>query len=101
MLNTEFKILTQVLANRLRLVVSDLAGPKQSYAVKGRWIQDNPHLVRRILERIEDDTKTALISLDQSKAFAMVDHRFLAAVLETAGFEPEFRWWISILYRGP
>ena len=101
LLNTELKILARVLANRLQLVMSDLIGPEQSYAVKGRSIQDNLHLVRQILEGIEDDTEAALINLDQSKAFDRVDHRFLAAVLETAGFEPEFRKWISMLYCNP
>ena len=90
-----------VLANRLQLVISDLIGPEQSYAVKERSIQDNLHLVCQILEGIEDDTEAALINLDQSKAIDRVDHRFLAAVLETAGFEPEFRKWISMLYRNP
>ena len=101
LLNTELKILARVLANRLQLVISDLVGPEQNYAVKGRSIQDNLHLVRQILEGIKDDTEAALINLDQSKAFDRVDHRFLAAVLETAGFRPEFRKWISILYHNP
>ena len=101
LLNTELKILVRVLANRLQLVISDLIGPEQGYAVKGRSIQDNLHLVRQILEGIEDDSEAARINLDQSKAFDRVDHRFLAAVLETAGFEPEFRRWISMLYRNP
>ena len=72
--------------NRLQLVISNLIGPKQTYTVKGRLIQDNMHLSCEILEGIEDGTKATLISLDQSKAFDRVDHRFLAAVLETAGF---------------
>ena len=93
--------MARVLANRLQLVISDLIGPEQKYAVKGRSIQDNIHLVRQILEGIKDDTKAALINLDQSKAFDRVDHRFLEAVLETAGFKPEFCKWISILYHNP
>ena len=101
LLNTELKILAQVLAKRLQLVISDLIGPEQNYVVMGRSIQDNLHLVRQILEGIEDDTEAALINLDQSKAFDRVDHRFLAAVLETAGFEPEFCKWISMLYHDP
>ena len=101
LLNIELKILARVLANRLQIVISDLIGPKQCYAVKERSIQDNLHLVRQILEGIEDDTEAALINLDQSEAFDRVDHRFLAAVLETAGFEPEFRKWISMQYRKP
>ncbi len=91
LLNTELKILARVLANRLQLVISDLIGPEQTVAVKGRSIQDNLHLIREVLEGIEDGTEAALISLDQSKAFDRVDHRFLASVLETAGFKPEFR----------
>ena len=101
LLNTELKILARVLANRLQLVISDLVGPEQNYAVKGRSIRDNLHLVRQILEGIKDHAEAALINLDQSKAFDRVDHRFLAAVLETAGFKPEFRKWISILYYNP
>ena len=69
--------------------------------MKGRSIQDNLHLVRQILEGIKDDSEAALINLDQSKAFDRVDHQFLATALETAGFEPEFRKWISMLYHKP
>ena len=101
LLNTELKILARVLANRLQLVISDLIGPEQTFAVKGRSIQDNLHLIHEVLKGIEDGTEAALISLDQSKAFNRVDHRFLAAVLETAGFEPEFRRWISMMYHNP
>ena len=57
------------------------------------------HLIREVIERIENDTDAALISLDQSKAFNNVDHRFLVVVLETAGFEPESHRWINMLYR--
>ena len=69
--------------------------------MKERSIQDNLHLVPEILEGLKDDTKAALINLDQSNAFDRVDHRFLATVLETAGFEPEFRKCISVLYHNP
>ena len=101
LLNTELKILARVLANHLQLVISDLIGPEQTYAVKGRSIQDNLHLICEVLEGIEDGTEAALISLDQSKAFDRVDHRFLATVLETAGFQPELRRRISIMYHNP
>ena len=99
LLNTELKILARVLANCLQLVISGLIGPEQNYAVKGRSIQDNLDLAREILEGIEDEA--ALINLDRSKAFDRVDHQFMAAILETARFDPEFRKWISILYHNP
>ena len=101
LLNTELKILARVLANRLQLVISYLIGPEQTFAVKGRSIQDNLHLIREVLEGVEDETEAALISLDQSKAFDRVDYRFLMSVLETARFQPEFRRWISMMYHNP
>ena len=101
LLNTELKILARVLANRLQIVISDLIGPEQIYGVKGRSIQDKLHLICEVLEEIEDGTEAALISLDQSNAFDRVDHRFLSTVLETVGFQPEFRRWISMMYRNP
>ena len=101
LLNTELKILARFLANRLQLVISDLIGPEQTYAMKGRSIQDNLHLIREVLEGTEDGTEAALISLHQTKSFDRVDHRFLATVLETARFEPEFRRWISMMHHNP
>ena len=87
LLNTELKILTQVLANRLQLVISDLIKPEQNYAVKGRLIQDNFHLVCEVLEGLKDGTKAALMNLDRSKDFDRVDHRFMTTVLETVVFK--------------
>ena len=69
LLNTKLKILARVLANRLQLVISVLIGSEQTYAVKGRSIQDNLNSIREVLEGIEDGTEAALISLDLSKAF--------------------------------
>ena len=101
LLNTELKTLARVLANRLQLVISDMISPEQTYAVMGRSIQDNLHLIHEVLDGIEEGTEAALISLDQSKVFDRVDHRFLASILETAGFEPEFCKWISMRYHNP
>ena len=66
--------------------------------MKGRSIQDNLHLIREVLEGIEDDTEATLISLDQSKTFDWIEHRYLASVWETARFQPEFCRWISMMY---
>ena len=42
--------------NRLQIVISNLIGPEQNYAVKGKSIQDNLQTVREVLEGLEDDT---------------------------------------------
>ena len=101
LLNTELKIWARVLANRLQLVISDLIGPEQTYAVKVRSIQDKLHLIREILEGLKDGTEAALINLDYSKVFDRTEQRFLASVLDTAGFKPEFCRWTSMMYHNP
>ena len=93
--------MTWILANCLQLVISDLISPEQNYAVKGRLIQNNLHLVNKALEGIKDGTEAALINLNQSKAFDRVDHLFLATILETAEFRTEFCKWISMIYHNP
>ena len=99
MLNTDLKILAKILADRLQTALPSLIAPEQCCAVKGRTIQDSLHLVRTILEKVDD--KAALINLDQSKAFDRVDHGFLEAVLSAAGFGVNFRSWIRLLYASP
>ena len=66
--------------------------------MNGRLIQNNLYSVHEVLQGLENGTEAALINVDQFKAFDSVDHRFLVTVLETAGFNPEFRKWISMVY---
>ena len=101
LLNTELKILTRVLANHLQVVISDLISAEETFGVKGRSIQDNLHLIHGVVEEIKDGTEAALSTLDQSKVFDRVDHQFLSTVLETTGFQPEFRRWIGMMYHNP
>ena len=56
--------------------------------------------MRKVLEGLKDGTEAALINLDQSKALNRVDHRLLAIVLVTAGFQLEFHKWIN-MYHSP
>lgn len=96
MFNTELKILPKVLADRLQDVLNRLISPEQTCVVKSRMIQDNLHLVRTIIEKI--DREATLLNLDQSKGFDRVDHRFLEAVLSAAVYKLYFRSSIRLLY---
>ena len=101
LLNTDLKILTKILANRLRNVADDLIAPQQTYALRGRSIQSNLHLLREVIEGVLADDEAAIISLDQSKAFDRVDHRFLFKVLEKSGFQRDYLRWVRLLYQTP
>lgn len=74
-----------------------LIDSEQICAVKRRTILDNLHLVHTILDEIDD----SMVNLDQLKAFDRVNHRFLKATLEAAGFGKDFHTWIELLYQAP
>ncbi|KAI8486240.1 hypothetical protein Bbelb_359560 [Branchiostoma belcheri] len=99
LLNTDYKILTKVLNNRLQSVVSSVLHPDQTCGVPGRSIQCNLRLIRDIVVYANNNNiDCAIVSLDQAKAFDRVNISFLHKTLTKMGFGPSFRKWVSILY---
>ena len=68
LLNTELKILARVFPYRLQLIISDLIGPEQNYAVKGDQSKTTCICFARSLRGLKDNTKAPVINLNQSKA---------------------------------
>ncbi|KAJ8043332.1 hypothetical protein HOLleu_10367 [Holothuria leucospilota] len=99
LLNVDYKILAKALCNRLGTVMPDLVGSFQTCAVRGHSIQQNLWLVRDLVDYVMDrDLPCALVSLDQEKAFDMVDHGFLFKILQKFSLNPVFVKWTSLLY---
>ena len=77
LINADVKIITKVLAERLKYVLPSIIHPTQT-AVYGRKIDQNIHLVRDLIDLANrDDDTAAFIFLDQEKAFDRVNHEFL------------------------
>ena len=71
----------------------------QTCGVPGRSIFSNLNLIRDPIEYCNSKNLTlAIISLDQEKAFDMVNWIFLDRVLQRMNFGPEFRQWIRVIY---
>ena len=99
LLNTDYKICTKVLANRLKKVLSVILSEDQTCGVPGRSIYENLFLLRDTLDYIDHkQLSAALISLDQDKAFHGVNHGLLQRVLTRFNFGPSFRQWVNIVY---
>ncbi|KAI3355603.1 hypothetical protein L3Q82_018440 [Scortum barcoo] len=78
LLCTDYKILSKVLACRLREVMASVIHIDQTYCVPGRLISDNVTLIRDVLEVSSSlAVDTGLISIDQEKAFDRVEHQYL------------------------
>lgn len=53
LLNIDCKIISKVITNRLGTILSSIIGNDQTSAVKGRSIFDNIHLLRIVIDYIE------------------------------------------------
>lgn len=99
LLNTDYKLASKVITERLKLVMSSIVHHDQTCGVVGRSIFSNLQLVRDVLDMIDKTNETGiLVTLDQEKAFDRVDHDFLMRTLLKFGFGPMFCRWVGIFY---
>ncbi|KAJ3583936.1 hypothetical protein NHX12_015433 [Muraenolepis orangiensis] len=99
LLCTDYKILSKVLANRLKCFIDFLIGTDQTYCIPGRSIVDNLFLMRDAFDVCKlYNLNVGIISIDQEKAFDRVDHTFLAATLQAFGVGEHFLSWVKVLY---
>ena len=99
LLNVDYKIISKTLTNRLSSVIGKLVEIDQTCSVPGRSILDNIHLIRNAIDYVEQkDLECILLSLDQSKAFDRVSHKYMFKALKAYGFGDNFINWIKILY---
>lgn len=100
LLNTDYKILTKVLANRLKYVIGTVVSRTQAYAIPGRNIACTAASVRDIIHYLSVTSGGGIVlNLDMNKAFDRVDHCFMFALLEKLGFGTQFIDWIKLIYK--
>ena len=95
----DYKILTKILANRLKNILQTIISQEQTCSIPQRTILNNLFLIRdtRKLTK-ENNTKLYILKIDQEKAFNKIDHNFLYKTMTTMGFSNTFVQFISILY---
>ena len=100
--NTDYKIITFILATRLQKILDKTIHSNQSAYIKGRNIALNARLIVDIFEyRDENDIESILLFLDFQKAFDSVEWDFMVKVLKKYNFGENFLKWINILYNKP
>ena len=94
--NVIYKIISKVLANRLKQILSDIISPTQSAFVPGRLITDNVLVAYETLHTMHSQKKgkkgSLALKLDISKAYDRVEWPFLQGVMDKLGFPKK---WIN------
>jgi hypothetical protein len=96
--NVVYKVLSKVLANRLKVVLPSIISESQSAFIPGRLITDNIIAAFETMHTMDTKmwgrTGYMGIKLDMSKAYDRVEWLFLEAVMSKMGFDP---LWIKMI----
>lgn len=99
LLNTDYKILTKTLANRLCKILPDIINEDQTGFIKGRYIGCNIRLLEDMIHYTAvSNTPGIILNIDFEKAFDSINWRFIEKTLETFNFGSNFIFYIKTLY---
>ena len=101
MLNTDYKVYTKVLANRLKTVVHQFVTEAQKGFVPDVFIAECSMLLNLIeawINEEPDDRKGIFLFLDMEKAFDRVSYSYLNEALDALGFGPRFARAVGLMY---
>uniref|UniRef100_A0A803QN82 Reverse transcriptase domain-containing protein n=1 Tax=Cannabis sativa TaxID=3483 RepID=A0A803QN82_CANSA len=92
--STLYKVISKVLANRLKVVLDKIISPFQSAFVSGRVIFDNILIAQEIVHAISSRKKGKLgwaaLKLDMAKAFDRVNWHYLESLMFHFNFPSRF-----------
>ena len=93
--NIGYKIITKIMASRLKNILPYLVPENQGGFVKGRKIWDNVILVQEAIHSsMQNGDKGMVVKLDLANAFDRVNHNFLSQVMQRYGFAQGFINWV-------
>eukprot|EP00253_Pinus_taeda_P016264 PITA_16264 len=100
--NVIYKIISKVIANRLKTILPGIISEEQSGYVEGRQILDNILLAQEMIHSLHSRKEVGmLMQLDLSKAYDKFSWRYLEAILGAFGFCRTWIKWILALIKSP
>ena len=99
LLNVDYKILTKILADRLKNVCEALISSPQKGFVPGRQITDLTRQVYLLQDYVEaQDQEALLVMLDMEKAFDRCSWEFMIESMQAAGVGHHMITWVNLIY---
>lgn len=98
--NVIYKIISKIIANRLKRILPGIISLEQSGYVEGRQILDNILLAQEMIHSLHArKVPGMLMQLDLSKAYDKVSWTYLEAILKAFGFNQPWIRWVSELIK--
>ncbi|KAJ9552338.1 LOW QUALITY PROTEIN: hypothetical protein OSB04_016383 [Centaurea solstitialis] len=90
------KVISKVLAERLKGVLDSVVSNSQTAFIKGRSILDGPLMVNKLISWARKKRKKLLLfKVDFAKAFETLNWNYLDGVLLQMGFGDKWRSWVK------
>ena len=97
LLNTDYRLLAKILADRLKAVQGQVIGQEQTAFLKGRHIGENILVLQLLPHALPATSKAVAVFLDIKKAYDTVSRSFLLQLLDAAGLGGGFSHWVQLL----
>ena len=99
LLCSDYKLVSKVIANRIKTHLPKLIDSDQNGFVKNRYIGQNIDLLCQIIEYTEDNNIPSIIlTTDYEKAFDTLNWRFIEEVLKKLNFGTMLQKWVKLFY---
>jgi hypothetical protein len=93
--NVVYKIISKVIANRLKPLLPTLISKEQAGFVEGRQILDNIIQAHEIIHTLKSKKKAGmLIQLDLAKAYDKISWHYMEKTMEAFGFDQHWIKWV-------
>ncbi|GKU98706.1 hypothetical protein SLEP1_g11675 [Rubroshorea leprosula] len=91
-----YKILSKVLANRLKNVMSEIISETQSAFIGGRQLVDSVLVLNEVVDEVRNRKTPAFVfKADFQKAYDCVNWTYLDWMMDRFGFRAKWRGWIK------
>lgn len=102
-LNTQYKLISKLISNRLKSILPSIILPNQTAFVKDRLILENILLASEVLNGYHKDSEVPKITLkvDIAKAFDSVRWDFVLSTLQAYDLPPIFIGWVKACICSP